>query len=72
MYKKKNQEEKKDQKTKGRDIHLNKGVEIMISTNRKEEEPAEKQENSEFSFRQTITLFSRRFTVLFEIDKIEE
>jgi len=44
----------------------------MISTNRKEEEPAEKQENSEFSFRQTITLFSRRFTVLFEIDKIEE
>jgi hypothetical protein len=70
MSKKENQEGKKDPRTRNPDIHLNKGVEIMISSNREEEEPEEKP--SVFSFKQTVTLFSRRFTVLFEIDKIDE
>jgi len=40
----------------------------MISSNR-EEEPEE--DTTVFSFKQTVTLFSRRFTVLFGMDKIE-
>jgi hypothetical protein len=68
MSKKGNQEGKKDQKTGSPGIHLNKGVEIMISSNR-EEEPEE--DTTVFSFKQTVTLFSRRFTVLFGMDKIE-
>ena len=71
MSKKGNQEGKKDQKTKSQGIHLNKGVEIMISSNRKKEEMPE-ENTAVFSFKQTVTLFSRRFTVLFGIDKIEE
>ena len=70
MSKRENQEGKKDQKTRSQGIHLNKGVEIMISSNREEEEPEEI--SSVFSFKQTVTLFSRRFTVLFGIDKIDE